>query len=155
MIIVFRQKYNWKWKSLLQLLKQSVTWKHSTTELGIAQHPFFIHGPHHTSVSKILIILANYIVSSVSSNLWLKNKPSYVDVLPERERMLSPLQLTNLINKHMNAPLGLGFLLVTAKHCLTCNNYSIELNLSAACSVQAATATASAGRVFVFASCWC
>lgn len=40
----------------------------------------------------------------------------------------------------MNAPLALGLLLMTAKHCLTCNNYSIELNLSAAYSVQAATA---------------
>lgn len=150
-MFIFRQKYNWKWKSLLRLLKRSVTWKHSTMELGIARHPSFIHGPHHTSVSKILIILANYIVSSMSSNLWLKNKPSYLNVLPERECCL----LYNwLINKHMNAPLGLGLLLMTAKHCLTCNNYSIEPNLSAVYNVQAATATSSAGRD-VFATCWC
>lgn len=51
-------------------------------ELGIAHHPSFIHGPHHTSVSKILIILANCIVWLMSSNLGLENKPFYLDVLP-------------------------------------------------------------------------
>lgn len=95
-----------------------MTWKHSTTELGIAQHPYFTRGPHRTSVSKILIILDKCIVLLMSSNLELKNKPFYLDVFPWREGVwISPLY-NWLINKHMSAPLGLGLLLMTA--CMNC-----------------------------------